>query len=588
MIVTQMNGAACLLNMPEEHLLKDSSMSGSEFEQFCNRFAQSLTREDLYPAARSKAVELLRATFDGGLARVPDGYQYELVVPRLLDGGVVYGMTEAPRLAYRYGPDDVLCEYNKELATKTGGDPGRICLTISRKLRFQDDRTHSYHIGAALRVEIGRKQQMLPTAKWVGGTSRMAGQYLEDSRITRLQNMGVAIGRDENIIRVLEGNFAVDLGNWGRRDAVTFFSLHRTLSVESLETDFIRPANKVCQEIFGVSLPEDVISECAKVARESHSLAPVMAECDLHEYHPMDPECRRFLFDREAEETSEEGPGIGGVYPRQTPLRSSAQRIVAVGGGHFISNYEIINMTGKRNPHVLFLPTASSDQSSRINEVAKKFERDGCTFETLELVHYAPPQEEIERRIRNADIIYVGGGNTHLMMRCWARHGVDKLIAEAGERGAVLSGWSAGAICWFQSGNSDSLGYYGGGSDYLRIKGLDFVDAMLVPHFHPNSPRAPFVKEQMNGSRNVAICLHDAGAIQIEGGKYRILASRPGGHPVAWRACWKDGAYRCDPIPSNSQFEPIANLVNKDIDLPAPEPSHLSKYFHIDDDYIDL
>ena len=71
-----------------------------------------------------------------------------------------------------------------------------------------------------------------------------------------------------------------------------------------------------------------------------------------------------------------------------------------------------------------------------------------------------PPAREIVRKIMSSDIVYVGGGNTLLMMRIWRRFGLDKVLKGAYEAGIVLAGISAGSICWFDSGHSDSMSFY--------------------------------------------------------------------------------------------------------------------------------
>jgi putative intracellular protease/amidase len=89
----------------------------------------------------------------------------------------------------------------------------------------------------------------------------------------------------------------------------------------------------------------------------------------------------------------------------------------------------------------------------------------GATFER------ADPEKDL-----SADIIYVGGGNTLQMMRVWRRFGVDKLIKSAYESGTVLSGISAGSICWFDSGHSDSMSFYNPRKwKYTNVRGLGLI-----------------------------------------------------------------------------------------------------------------
>src|SRR5580692_2484004 len=137
--------------------------------------------------------------------------------------------------------------------------------------------------------------------------------------------------------------------------------------------------------------------------------------------------------------------------------------IVAIGGGQIRTrgtapiDREIIRLTNKTRPKFLFIPTASSDSEAywkHIQEYFGGFLK--CRTDVLFLIKEQPANHEIGSKIASADIIYVGGGNTLLMMRLWRRLGIDKLLKSAYERGTVLSGISAGSICWFDSGHSDS------------------------------------------------------------------------------------------------------------------------------------
>lgn len=138
------------------------------------------------------------------------------------------------------------------------------------------------------------------------------------------------------------------------------------------------------------------------------------------------------------------------------------KKLVAIGGGEIgQSGYpvettkidkEIIRLTGKRNPRLLFIPTASSDSKSYFEAVKKHFgKRLGCKTDVLYLIKEKPTRKEIEEKILNSDMIYVGGGNTLKMMKVWRKTGVDKVLKQAYNKGVVLSGLSAGSICWFYS-----------------------------------------------------------------------------------------------------------------------------------------
>ena len=133
-------------------------------------------------------------------------------------------------------------------------------------------------------------------------------------------------------------------------------------------------------------------------------------------------------------------------------------KIVAIGGGEIGRpgtkietleiDEEILRLSGKKNPKLLFIPTASGDSAGYIDVVETYFGiKLGCTVDTLLLWGTDLSEREIEKKIESADIIYVGGGNTLSMIRLWKKLGVDTLLQNAAERGVVLSGVSAGAVC---------------------------------------------------------------------------------------------------------------------------------------------
>ena len=90
-------------------------------------------------------------------------------------------------------------------------------------------------------------------------------------------------------------------------------------------------------------------------------------------------------------------------------------------------------------------------------------------------------KKQLETLISEANIIYVGGGNTLMMMRKWRQLGVDKMLKKAWQKGTVMCGLSAGSICWFESGHSDSMWYYDKKNwDYIRVRCLNFIPFILV------------------------------------------------------------------------------------------------------------
>jgi dipeptidase E len=157
-----------------------------------------------------------------------------------------------------------------------------------------------------------------------------------------------------------------------------------------------------------------------------------------------------------------------------------ARAIVAIGGGEIRTrgtagiDREIIRLSNRQRPSILFVPTASSDSErywQRFREYFGGFLK--CPTDVLFLIREMPTSEQIDRKISSADIVYVGGGNTLNMMRVWRRLGVDEILKAAYRKGAVLAGISAGAICWFESVHSDSMSFYDPQHwKYIKVRGL--------------------------------------------------------------------------------------------------------------------
>ena len=156
------------------------------------------------------------------------------------------------------------------------------------------------------------------------------------------------------------------------------------------------------------------------------------------------------------------------------------EKIVVIGGGE-IGNFEtlpfdkrIVELTKKKHPKALFIPTASGEPDGYIQNFNKVYGKKlGCKTDVLFLLKTKPTKKELREKILSSDLIYVGGGNTLKMMKRWRFLGVDKILKEAHKRGIVLSGISAGGISWFEAGHSDSMSSYNPDNwDYIKVRGV--------------------------------------------------------------------------------------------------------------------
>ncbi|HUX37097.1 MAG TPA: Type 1 glutamine amidotransferase-like domain-containing protein [Rectinemataceae bacterium] len=208
--------------------------------------------------------------------------------------------------------------------------------------------------------------------------------------------------------------------------------------------------------------------------------------------------------------------------------------IVAIGGGEirlgetFAIDRAIVEMTGRACPRHLFIPTASGEPEAYIQTVADVYGRAlGCECEALRLKDGGDGPAELRRKLQEADIIYVGGGDTRMMLGLWRNRGVDVLLREALDRGAILSGLSAGSVCWFERAVSDSNSFEGGEDwDYCHVACLGFISGTQTPHYGDRKSEERF-RRFMSSASGKTLAIDNNCAIVIEGGDYRLIRSRP-------------------------------------------------------------
>jgi len=247
--------------------------------------------------------------------------------------------------------------------------------------------------------------------------------------------------------------------------------------------------------------------------------------------------------------------------------------IVAIGGGEIRTrgtasiDREIIRLTNKKNPKLLFVPTASSDSErywKHIREYFGGFLK--CRTDVLLLMGERTRTPRIEKQIRWADIVYVGGGNTLQMMRLWRRLGVDQLLKSAYENGTVLCGISAGSICWFDSGHSDSMSFYNPRSwNYINVRGLGLIKGIHCPHYNGRTrgvPRRRDFREMIRRNGGIGIAIENNCAIEfIDGHLYKVITSKEYAH--AYRVYKRGGQIVSEQIKREEHFTRIEILYRR-------------------------
>ena len=246
----------------------------------------------------------------------------------------------------------------------------------------------------------------------------------------------------------------------------------------------------------------------------------------------------------------------------------TTRKIVAIGGGEIRElettaiDKRIIELTGKSRPKALFIPTASGDAAGYVETFQACYGKEfGCQTRILKLTQDPPAFEEMSAVVLDSDLIYVGGGNTYRMMKIWRRLGLDAVLAEAASRGIVLSGLSAGAICWFKYGHSDSRSFSSNPEwNYIRVSGLGFINAVYCPHYHFEKREDAFL--QMIAKRGgIGIACDNNAAIEIVGDHYRVLSSAP--HAKAYKLFKHNGQVIVAELPQDSEYTPLADLLKR-------------------------
>ncbi len=204
-------------------------------------------------------------------------------------------------------------------------------------------------------------------------------------------------------------------------------------------------------------------------------------------------------------------------------------QIVAVGGallvpdtGNVVLERYILDASGAQKPRVLFVPTASGEDASYVARFYEAYGRLGCEVDTLRFFRRTP--DDLRELVERFDVVHVGGGNTQSMLAVWRHWGFDAVLREAWERGAVLCGSSAGSICWFEHGLTDS---YAG--DLTAMACLGFLPGSNCPHYDGEKDRRPSYQRLVAaGEIPAGIACDDGAGLHYRGTELAaIVSSRP-------------------------------------------------------------
>ncbi|PIR26531.1 MAG: peptidase E [Deltaproteobacteria bacterium CG_4_10_14_0_2_um_filter_43_8] len=210
-------------------------------------------------------------------------------------------------------------------------------------------------------------------------------------------------------------------------------------------------------------------------------------------------------------------------------VREDNKQIIAMGGGSFgsqdanllLERY-VLKQCRKKNPRVCFIPTASGESPEYILQFYDVFHH--LNTKPSHLSFFKPPSADLRGFLLDHDIIYVGGGNTKSMLALWREWGVDKMLREAWNEGVVLCGVSAGAICWFAEGVTDSIP-----GKLTKLKCLGFLRGSNCPHYDGEVNRRPAYHQLLKaGKISKGIACDDGAALHYIGTQlHQAISCKP-------------------------------------------------------------
>jgi dipeptidase E len=191
------------------------------------------------------------------------------------------------------------------------------------------------------------------------------------------------------------------------------------------------------------------------------------------------------------------------------------RQIIAIGGGGFgrtthenhIEQY-ILDQSSKSNPKILFIPTASAEPPDYIENFYKVFNELDCNPDHLSLFKRTP---NLKKLFAEQDIFFVGGGNTKSMLAVWKEWEIDQLLKYAYQEGKIMSGVSAGAICWFEKGVTDSWD-----NELRMLDCLGFIQGNCCPHYDEEPDRIPYTRKFLKeGLMDSIHCIEGGSALHF-------------------------------------------------------------------------
>jgi dipeptidase E len=209
------------------------------------------------------------------------------------------------------------------------------------------------------------------------------------------------------------------------------------------------------------------------------------------------------------------------------------QRALAIGGGGFLMEDErspidayILSLVEKAKPRICLISTPSGDHPEHIEKFYAAFRTTECVPSHLAFfrkpVPGSVPLATLHDHILAQDIVFVGGGNTKSALGVWREWGLDVTLKSAYLKGVLLTGMSAGAMCWFEAGLTDS--FWGAGMRPLKCLGL--LKGGCGVHYRSEPMRQERLRTAIEaGAMPESVAIDDNAAVLFEGGSVARVVS---------------------------------------------------------------
>ena len=186
---------------------------------------------------------------------------------------------------------------------------------------------------------------------------------------------------------------------------------------------------------------------------------------------------------------------------------------------------EIVKMSEKEHPNLLFIGLASAHADSYYDLIKNNFKKLGCNPVYLKKSNLINNPDLVKDKFQNADIIYIGGGDTLKLLERIEEYRLKGYFKDALERNTVLAGISSGAILLAKEGYSDSYILRGEKDTYEFVQGLNFVPYSICPHYHKDEEKTKALKQSLKGKDKKVYGLENGTALIIEDYSLRVIHS---------------------------------------------------------------